>query len=782
MRRVHQRVVVLRPFALRHAVDFATNSQHRVDKAVQFNFAFRFGRFNHQRARHREGHGRRVETIVDKTLGDIQLADTGHLFQRTNIQNAFVRHAAVSAGIEHRIGVFQAARDVVRVEDGRLARFFQPLRSHHADIHPAYRQNRRAAERRRGNRALRGQHAFNLHHAVARYERRQVRFHANRAHARTAAAVRNAERFMQVKMRHIRADVARRGDAHLGVHVGAVEVNLAAVLMHDVTHFADGFFIHSVGGRVGDHDAGELIARRFGFGTQIGEIDIALLITGDHHHLHPRHLRRRRVSAVRGARNKADIAMAFVATLVIMANRQQARVFTLRAGVRLHAQRVVAGQFHQPVGELANHLQIPFRLIRRTERMQLGEFRPGDRDHFRRRVKFHGAGAKRDHRLIQRQIFTLEAVHIAHHLGFAVVAIKDRMRQDRVIAQHRGRNGAAVMRHVFIQRVDIHCRVAARDHAQQRLHIGAGRGFIKRNAHRARNIAAQVDFTGLRARQNSGFIRHLDAQGVEPGRVTQLQSFLLQARRQNIGETVNAAGDTLQPCRAVEHGVEARDIGQQHLGGTDVGVRFLAANVLLAGLHRHTQRGAPGGVFRHADNAPRHRAFKFIAGGKERGVRAAIAHRDAKTLGGAEDDIRALFARRGQEHQRHKIGRHAHNHFAGFQLANQFAIVMHLTGGADLLQQHAEQILMIERLWRVIDDHLKAERFGAGADHIQRLRMHIRGHEETIGVFQFADAFGHRHGFRRRGGFIEQRGGGDIEPRQIQRHLLEVQKRFQTPL
>jgi hypothetical protein len=78
-------------------------------------------------------------------------------------------------------------------------------------------------------------------------------------------------------------------------------------------------------------------------------------------------------------------------------------------------------------------------------------------------------------------------------------------------------------------------------------------------------------------------------------------------------------------------------------------------------------------------------------------VRAAVAHRHAEALGGAEDDIRALFARRGQQNQRHKIGGDADNHFARFQLGDQFAVVVNFAGGAHLLQQHAKDVLMIER-------------------------------------------------------------------------------------
>ena len=81
---------------------------------------------------------------------------------------------------------------------------------------------------------------------MARNERGQVRFDADRPHTRAAAAVRDAEGFVQVKVRDVRADKARRGNADLGVHVSAVEVNLTAELMHDFAHFADRLFVNAV--------------------------------------------------------------------------------------------------------------------------------------------------------------------------------------------------------------------------------------------------------------------------------------------------------------------------------------------------------------------------------------------------------------------------------------------------------------------------------------------------------------------------------------------------------
>jgi hypothetical protein len=48
---------------------------------------------------------------------------------------------------------------------------------------------------------------------MARQERREVRGHADRAHARAAAAVRDAEGLVQVQVADVGADVAGRGQS-----------------------------------------------------------------------------------------------------------------------------------------------------------------------------------------------------------------------------------------------------------------------------------------------------------------------------------------------------------------------------------------------------------------------------------------------------------------------------------------------------------------------------------------------------------------------------------------
>ncbi|MNQ74126.1 hypothetical protein D3C85_888790 [compost metagenome] len=79
--------------------------------------------------------------------------------------------------------------------------------------------------------------------------------HADRAHARATAAVGYAEGFVQVHVRDIGTDVGWPRQADLGIEIGAIHVHLPAVGMDDLTHFADTLLIHTMGGRVGRHQA-----------------------------------------------------------------------------------------------------------------------------------------------------------------------------------------------------------------------------------------------------------------------------------------------------------------------------------------------------------------------------------------------------------------------------------------------------------------------------------------------------------------------------------------------
>ena len=73
-----------------------------------------------------------------------------------------------------------------------------------------------------------------------------MRLDADRSHARAAAAMRNAERLVQIEMADVGAVIAGPRQADLSVHVGAVEIDLSAVGVDDVADVTDVLFEHTV--------------------------------------------------------------------------------------------------------------------------------------------------------------------------------------------------------------------------------------------------------------------------------------------------------------------------------------------------------------------------------------------------------------------------------------------------------------------------------------------------------------------------------------------------------
>ena len=162
-----------------------------------------------------------------------------------------------------------------------------------------------AADRRR----LRIFDRAEIHDRMARQKFNEMFRHANRSDARSAAAVRNAKRLVQIQMADVRADVRRAAQADLRVHVRAVHINLSAVGVDDFANFLDGFLKHAVRGRIRDHQAREVVFVRLGFGAQIGHVNVAVLVARDGDDFQSGHDGAGGIRAVRGSRNQADVAM-----------------------------------------------------------------------------------------------------------------------------------------------------------------------------------------------------------------------------------------------------------------------------------------------------------------------------------------------------------------------------------------------------------------------------------------------------------------------------------------
>ena len=143
---------------------------------------------------------------------------------------------------------------------------------------------------------------------------------------------------------------------------------------------------------------------QLGLGAEISDIDIAIGIRSNHHNLVANHLRRGWVGSMGGCGDQTDIAMPLPIGRVVFADGQQAGIFTLRAGIGLLADGVIAGDVAKLGIQILKHLMIAARLIDRHERVQIGKFWPSYRDHLNGGIELHRTAAQRNHGAIQRQI------------------------------------------------------------------------------------------------------------------------------------------------------------------------------------------------------------------------------------------------------------------------------------------------------------------------------------------------------------------------------------------
>ncbi len=105
--------------------------------------------------------------------------------------------------------------------------------------------------------------------------------HRDRADPGPAAAVRDAERLVQVQVRDVGAELAGLREADERVEVGAVDVDLAAGVVHEPADLPDRLLVHAVRRGVGDHQRRDVLAVLAELDAQVVEIDVAVLVAGD---------------------------------------------------------------------------------------------------------------------------------------------------------------------------------------------------------------------------------------------------------------------------------------------------------------------------------------------------------------------------------------------------------------------------------------------------------------------------------------------------------------------
>ena len=107
--------------------------------------------------------------------------------------------------------------------------------------------------------------------------------------------MRSRKGLVQVQVHHVDAEVARTGLAHQSIHVRAVHVEQRALGVQDVGDLVNLVFEHADGRRIGQHQRRRVFVDH---PLQLGDIDHALRIRLEVHHLVAAACRRRGIGAV----------------------------------------------------------------------------------------------------------------------------------------------------------------------------------------------------------------------------------------------------------------------------------------------------------------------------------------------------------------------------------------------------------------------------------------------------------------------------------------------------
>ena len=309
--------------------------------------------------------------------------------------------------------------------------------------------------------------------------------------------------------------------------------------------------------RIRDHDRREILRVRFRFRFEVGEIDVAVLVTGDDDDLEAHHMGGGGIRSVRRCRDQAHVAMALAATPVVRLDCQKSRELTLRAGVGLQRNRSVPGDRAEHPLEISRELQVTRDLIRRRERMHVRELGPRDRNHLGRSVELHRAGPERNHRAVERDVAIGETPEVTQHLRLGMVAVEDGMGEER--RRSHKRRGQRVG-DACIELVDREADVRAGEDAPDTQNVVACRRLVERYPER-RVVHAMEIHPGRHA---TGENRHRARAGRDRDRVEErvrwnLEPGALETRLQDRGQPAHAARDLREALRPVVDRVHRRD-------------------------------------------------------------------------------------------------------------------------------------------------------------------------------------------------------------------------------
>ena len=187
-----------------------------------------------------------MEAVIHQPLRQVINLKTGAAAQVAQIKDAFMGHEPALSTEQNRVMGIEAMGQIVGGEQGHGGCLAQTSGAHQAQIHPADRQD---ACTTKGSRRYRGDGLSTTagHQWMTREEGQQMFTHSDGTNARATPAMGNAERLVQVEVADIRSEGTRPADTDLGVEIGAIEVHLAAMLMHEAADLTDTGLEHPMG-------------------------------------------------------------------------------------------------------------------------------------------------------------------------------------------------------------------------------------------------------------------------------------------------------------------------------------------------------------------------------------------------------------------------------------------------------------------------------------------------------------------------------------------------------
>ena len=221
-----------------------------------------------------------MNAVIDEPLGDIERA---HAVCLRHLPGAEHRLVLADARVWQLQGTGEGGAQVVGIQHREPAHVGQSVATEGAQVGvAAHRVVDVAVEGTHPADRARAPVVVAVGVAVAAYHRqRQIRgqFGGDRggAGAGTTAAVRHAERLVQVEVQNVGAQVAGAGDADHGVHVGAVHVHQPTGIVHGRGDVGDALYEQAERVGVGDHQPGDVVVERI---LQRGEVEAAVCAGG----------------------------------------------------------------------------------------------------------------------------------------------------------------------------------------------------------------------------------------------------------------------------------------------------------------------------------------------------------------------------------------------------------------------------------------------------------------------------------------------------------------------